>query len=87
MFAEAYRDDLVEAGALPILFNLLLSTNLNTYFAAMAAICNFAREQKYHRKLSALGQQDILKRLIEFLTHDVSRVRPHESFKTEAMSL
>ena len=66
-FSEANRSVLVQSGALPILVDVLHSSDTDTQFYSCAALSNLAIHHSHRVMMTAIGYNDLIVRLIRLI--------------------
>jgi hypothetical protein len=74
IFAEANRNELVEAGAIPILNNILTSTDWDVQYYCAAVVSNIAFTQRHRTMIIGIGEYDVVRKLINLLRSSNERV-------------
>lgn len=83
---EANRNELVTCGAIPILVELLHSSDTDIQYYSAAALSNIAVNEKHRAMMVAIGHYDVIKQLIKLLSSKKDRVSqcispfPHPPF-------
>ena len=75
IITDVNREELVLAGALPVLVAEINSPDKEVQYYCAATLSNLAMQEKHRTMLVAIGHYDVIRRLIKLIMSSTEKVR------------